>query len=170
MLCAFLPLYLSHRSPCEYNGGFTKTPCCYRKVESSCIFWPNCLWDPVHSVDTECIISVTQLLLQALDSFTVSLHSANGRHLPGVRAVQGDCQWLCKIVEISTSHLSAQCNETWYNHNLYLKQPITKEWCQPTRGHASYPTDSPAATRQGLRNSLYSMGSYPGTACCDTLY
>ena len=28
----------------------------------------------------------------ALESFTVSLHSPNGRHLPAIRAVQGDCQ------------------------------------------------------------------------------
>ena len=28
--------------------------------------------------------------------FTVSLHSPNGRHLPVVRAVQGDCQWPLK--------------------------------------------------------------------------
>ena len=27
----------------------------------------------------------------SIDSFTVSLHSPNGRHLPAVRAVQGDC-------------------------------------------------------------------------------
>ena len=29
----------------------------------------------------------------SLDSFTVSLHSPNGRHLPVIRAVQGDFQW-----------------------------------------------------------------------------
>ena len=28
-----------------------------------------------------------------IDSFTVILHSPNGRHLPAVRAVQRDCHW-----------------------------------------------------------------------------
>ena len=28
-----------------------------------------------------------------VDSFTVPLHSPNGRHLPAIRAVQGDCLW-----------------------------------------------------------------------------
>ena len=32
----------------------------------------------------------------SLESFTVSLHSPNGRHLPAIRAVQGDCQWSLK--------------------------------------------------------------------------
>ena len=31
-----------------------------------------------------------------IDSFAVSLHSPNGRHLPAFRAVQGDCQWPLK--------------------------------------------------------------------------
>ena len=34
--------------------------------------------------------------LLTLDSFTVPLHSPNGRHLPAIRAVQGDCQWPVK--------------------------------------------------------------------------
>ena len=33
-----------------------------------------------------------QTLVFFLDSFTVSLHSTNDRHLPVIRAVQGDCQ------------------------------------------------------------------------------
>ena len=34
--------------------------------------------------------------------------------------------------------------------------PIAKASCQPIRGHVSYPTDSPTATRLGLSNSLIS--------------
>ena len=33
------------------------------------------------------------VMVGAVDSFTVSLHSPNGRRLPAVKAVQGDCQW-----------------------------------------------------------------------------
>ena len=35
-------------------------------------------------------------IIMELDSFTVSLHSPNGRHLPAIRVVQGDCQWSMK--------------------------------------------------------------------------
>ena len=35
-----------------------------------------------------------------IDSFTVSLHSPNGRHLPAVSAVQGDCQELFKVFAV----------------------------------------------------------------------
>ena len=41
-----------------------------------------------------------------LDSFTVSLHSPNGRQMPAVRAVQGDCQWPLK--NSKNSHWSHQ--------------------------------------------------------------
>ena len=47
-----------------------------------------------------------------LDSFTVSLHSPNGRQLPAVRVVQGDCQWPLTTVEISISDVSPQCIAT----------------------------------------------------------
>ena len=36
-------------------------------------------------------VEVTQIP-GSLDSFTVSLHRPNGRHMPAVRAVQGDCE------------------------------------------------------------------------------
>ena len=39
-----------------------------------------------------------------VDSFTVSLHSPNGRQI----AVQGDCQWPLKTVKIPTGHMSPQ--------------------------------------------------------------
>ena len=66
-----------------------------------------------------------------VNSFTVSLHNPNGRQLPAIRAVQGDRQWLCKMVEIPTGHMSLQCFATWSNPKLYLDQTITKGSCQP---------------------------------------
>ena len=78
------------------------------------------------------------------DSFTVPLHSPNGRLMPAIRAVQGDCQWPMK--NAGNSHLL-------WNSNQYLDQPITKG-CHPTGSRVSYPTDSPKATRLGLSNSL----------------
>ena len=89
--------------------------------------------------------------MAAIDSFTVPLHSPNGRHLPAVRTVQRDC---LKTVGISTSHVNPYdprgSNGTLSNTNLYFDQPITKAWCQLVRGHGSYPNDSPIATRLGL--------------------
>ena len=51
---------------------------------------------------------ITSLLL---DYFTVPLHSPNGRHLPAIMAVRGDCQspgvrGVCQTVGIPTSHFS----------------------------------------------------------------
>ena len=43
-----------------------------------------------------------------VDFFTVSMHSANSRHLPAVRAVQGDCQWPLKTMAIPIGHVSSQ--------------------------------------------------------------
>ena len=88
-----------------------------------------------------------------LDSFTVPLHSPNGRHLPAVRTVQRDCHWGLK--NDGNSHWSCESIMQWGNNpNLYLNQPITKAWCQPTGSHVSYPTDSPIATRLILCSSL----------------
>ena len=70
----------------------------------------------------------TQLHQQtATDHFTVSLHSHNGRHLPAIMAVQGDCQWPLKSGRyFQQSHApTIFCN--WGS----LNQPITKGWCQP---------------------------------------
>ena len=47
-----------------------------------------------------------------LDSLTVSLHNPNGRHLPAVRAVQGDCQWPLKYGGIPTDYISPEFIET----------------------------------------------------------
>ena len=70
------------------------------------------------------------LVSSVLDSFTVPLHSPNGRHLPAVRVVQRDCHWGLKN------------GGALGNPNLYFDQPITKARCQPIRGNVSYPTDS----------------------------
>ena len=98
------------------------------------------------------LTSWSQDIRHLLDSLTVSLHSLNGRHLPAVKAVQGDCQW----ENVGNSHRSHEptihCD--WGNPNLYLDQPITIGWCQPVGGHVSYLTDSPDATRLGLCSSL----------------
>ena len=72
---------------------------------------------------------------------------------------KGTVSGIWKTVEISIVHMNPQCNGTWGNPNLSLDQPITKAWCQPIRGHVSYPTDSPVATRLGLCNSLASTWS-----------
>ena len=45
---------------------------------------------------------------RAIDSFTVSLHSPNGGHLPALRAVQGDCQWPRRIMGIPIGHVGLQ--------------------------------------------------------------
>ena len=42
-------------------------------------------------------LSGCHIITMAIDSFTVSLHSTNGRHLPAVRALQRDCQLPLKI-------------------------------------------------------------------------
>ena len=46
------------------------------------------------------------IMYNRIDRFTVSLYFPNGRHLPAIRAVQGDCQWLLKTVEIPTGQMS----------------------------------------------------------------
>ena len=73
-----------------------------------------------------------------LNSSTVSLHSPNGRLLPAVMAVHGDCQWLLK--NGGNSHRSHEpaihCDRG--NPNLYLDQRIGKGWCQPIEGNVSY--------------------------------
>ena len=83
-----------------------------------------------------------------LDSFTVSLHSTNGRHLPAIRAVQGDCQWPLIMLEIPTCYMIPECVVTSITY-IYIEQPITKGWCQWIGGHVSYPTGSPRTTRLG---------------------
>ena len=96
----------------------------------------------------------TNTLPISIDSFTVPLHSPNGRLLPAVRAVQRDCHW--GLNNSWNSHWSREPIMQWElgNPNLSLYQPITKGWCQPIGGHVTYPTDRPIAIRLGLCSSL----------------
>ena len=75
--------------------------------------------------------------MEAIDCFTASLHSPNGRHLPAITAVQRTVSGLWKVVEIPTGDVSPHFHCYWGNPNLYLNQPITKGWCQPTGSHVS---------------------------------
>ena len=91
-----------------------------------------------------------------LDSFTVSLHSPHGRHLPVVRAVQGDCQWPLKK-HGGNSHrlreptMSFNTRQSWpifrpTNHGRVM--PANWKPC------LIYLTDSLNATNLGLCSSL----------------
>ena len=63
------------------------------------------------------------VMWQEIDSFTVSLHSPNGWHLPAIGAVQKDCQWPLK----NGGNCHWSCKPTihcdWCNPNWYLHQP-----------------------------------------------
>ena len=67
-------------------------------------------------------------------------------------AVQRDCQWPLKMVEIPSYR---SCKPSIHSDiepfpNIYLEQLITKVWCQATGGHVSHSSDSPTSTRLGL--------------------
>ena len=99
-----------------------------------------------------------------LDSFTVPLHSPNGRHLPAVRAVQRDCHWGMK--NGGNSHWSYEPIMQWdTRQSQCMFRLITEAWCQPVRGHVLYPTDSPIATRLGLCSSLWWCWWMPWSWC-----
>ena len=88
--------------------------------------------------------------LVGIDAFTVSLHSPNGRQMPAIRAVQGDCQWPWKWWKFPLV--------IWAQGSLQRRHlPTYIKTIQPQRGstsHVPYPTDSPTATRLGLCISL----------------
>ena len=91
------------------------------------------------------------------DSFTVSLHSTNGRHLPAIRAVQGD--WLSVTSEKQWKFPPVM----WATMQLRQSQPIFrpanhKSWYQPNGSRVSYPTD-----RQGRTVKQSSSASKPST-------
>ena len=100
------------------------------------------------------VMYVSWLCCHCIDSFTVShkrpltvpLHSAN--------CARGLSVAFCETVGIPTDHVSSKYNVIWDNPDMYLHQPIKKGWFQPIGGLASYPIDSPNATRLGLFNSL----------------
>ena len=68
--------------------------------------------------------------------------------MPDIGAVQGDCQWLSKLVWIPTGHVSAQCIAA-YEESTTTQSYIHKQWPQPIDIHVSYPTDSVTATSLG---------------------
>ena len=74
---------------------------------------------------------------ETVNSFTVSLHKPSCRHLPAVRAVQGDCQLHLKNSRNSHWPHQPTIHCTWGNPNLNLDLPITKGWCQPIGSHVS---------------------------------
>ena len=85
------------------------------------------------------------------NTFTVSLLSPNGRHLPAVGTVQGDRQWPLKTVEIPSAHVSPQSTATEAIPNcIKTSQSITKGRCQ----YVSYPTDSLTTAKLRLCSSL----------------
>ena len=80
-----------------------------------------------------CYLSQTEV-----DSFTVSLHSPSGRHLPVVRVAQWDCQWPSKRWKFPPV--------SWANNSLRLRQsqPIfrpanNRRRGQPVGGHVLTP-------------------------------
>ena len=75
---------------------------------------------------------------------------------PAIRAVQEDCQWPLNVVEIPTGHMSPQYIADYpestadeVSLSLYLDHPI--------KGHVSFLTNNPRATKLGLWISLDEM-------------
>ena len=90
-------------------------------------------------------------------TFTVPLHSPNGRHLPAVRAVQSDCHWGLKNGR--NSHWSRDPiiqRSTRQSQSIF--RPTNHKRVMPG-GHVSYPTDSPIASRLRLWSSLWTWSS-----------
>ena len=61
-----------------------------------------------------------------LDSFTVPGHSPNGRHLPAIKAVSGDCQWPLQTMAIPTSYLSHNTISSKANATYILTNQVQK--------------------------------------------
>ena len=88
-----------------------------------------------------------------VDSFTIPLHSPNGRRLPVVRAIQRDCHWDLK--NGGNSHRSREPIMQWgTRQSQSIFRPTNHKSVIPTGGHVPYPTDSPIATRLGLCSRL----------------
>ena len=107
---------------------------------------------PSDGMSYVCATSGNPILPWTLDSFTVSLHSPNGRHLPAVRAVQ---RGLSVAFGKRCGQVSPKSLETEAFPNLYSDRSIINRWFQPIGCHVSYPTDNPAATRRGLFINLH---------------
>ena len=101
-------------------------------------------------------ITVTCFHQPAIDSFTVSLHRPNRRHLPVIRAVLWGCQWPLKNGGNSHRLRELKFHCGWGNPSCYLDQLITKGWCQSTETHVSvsHSTDSADASMPGVGSSL----------------
>ena len=76
------------------------------EVFKDCLYWEIGHFTVIMSHKTLSLYHMTKrYIYQGIharhqDSFTASLHSPNGRHLPAVGVVPGDCQWFLKSVEI----------------------------------------------------------------------
>ena len=74
--------------------------------------------------DLTCYPSIRHVACRATDpvlnSFTVSVCGPNGRQLPAVRAVQGDCKWSLNTVEVPTGLVCPQ--------SIDQRQPQRKFW------------------------------------------
>ena len=65
-----------------------------------------------------------------VDSFRVPFHSPNGRHLPAVRAVQGDCHWGLK--NGGNSHWSCEPIMQWgTRQSQSIIRPTNHKWVMP---------------------------------------
>ena len=120
-------------------------------------WWPQMPWHEI-SARSSALAGMHSWVRKAsgcntIDSFTVSMHSRNGRQLPVVRAVQETVSgfWNRTIFQPIT----------WAQRTLRLRhsQPMFrpanhKLCCQTLRRHISYPVDSPTATRLELCSSL----------------
>ena len=96
-----------------------------------------------------------------VNSFTVSLHSHDGGHLPAVSAGQGNCQLSMK--NGGNFHRSRELTWPVEDSTVFHRQ-LRVPLHSPRRGnpilhldqstHASYPTDSPTVTWLRLLSSL----------------
>ena len=125
---------------------------------------PSALAELVYLKVIPCSCGATMLFIQeagTLDSFTVSLHSPNGRQLPAVRAVQGDCQQILKNVWNPHQSYTPIIHCMYKVPQLIFNQAITHPAKQPC--HISHSaTGSPTATQQGLWISLEAHRSSAG--------
>ena len=116
-----------------------------------------------------------EAMLMGLDSFTVSLHSPNGRLLPAVWAVQGGCQWPVKNGENSHPSHEQRILCDWGIPQPIFR-PANQERAMPDSWRPCFiSTDGPAATRLGLCSSLHGLrlGGHSqclALQCCSCMY
>ena len=87
-----------------------------------------------------------------LDSFSVLLHSPNGRQMPAIGAVHRDCQECLRNVgncHVMWANNYPECSGVKVSPCLYLARN-TSQW---EAMNVSYTTDSPTATMYGLCSS-----------------